>query len=89
MTVEPPTMRELLLASSLGCPRRACDHTITEHTATDYDGDGTPINPVCAAAGCDCAGDDTAVGCLGGVRCRGSVTGVWRPQTVDEPGGGS
>lgn len=29
------------------------------------------------------------VGCLGGVRCRGSVTGVWRPQTVDGPGGGS
>ncbi len=24
------------------------------------------------------------VECLGGVRCRGSVTGVWRPQTVDD-----
>lgn len=25
------------------------------------------------------------VGCLGGVRCRGTVTGVWRPATTTEP----
>ena len=40
--------------SSLGCPNRECEHGISRHDAEDYDGDGTPVRPICAEPGCRC-----------------------------------
>ncbi len=36
--------RDLLTRSSLGCD---CGHLLSEHTADDWDRNGTPINPRC------------------------------------------
>lgn len=47
-------LRELMARSSLGCPRRRCDHPIGQHHAEDYDRAGNPIGAVCTVAGCDC-----------------------------------
>lgn len=57
MTSVEPTMRELLQASSLGCPRRSCEHLIGDHFATDWDSEGVPMDPMCRVEDCRCGHD--------------------------------
>ncbi len=51
---QPREFRQLLEASSLGCPTGDCPHLVTAHEVEDYADDGTPIKPICTVRGCRC-----------------------------------